>query len=250
MKLSHNQSVRLLQILNHLLIVIGLYFAFSTEAYSYLLISILCYWTIGILGINVSLHRLLTHRSFETSTLIEKTLSIISVVATVGSPIAWVAVHRHHHKSADTIADVHSPHHIGIMNAWLGFWNYSGIELRLVKDLRKDTWQKLCHKNYFYIIFLYCLVLALIDPWLVIFAYAIPVTLCLHSSSIVNILGHMHGYRTFNTKDKSTNSWIASIFSMGDGWHNNHHADPRAWSNWKKWWEVDVASMVIKVIKT
>lgn len=250
MQISHNHAVRGLQIFNHLLFLVGLVFVFTTASYNYLLIALLTYWVIGILGINVGYHRLLSHRSFKTHPLIEKTLSVIGVITTVGSPLAWVAVHRHHHRAAETPNDVHSPYQLGWWRAWFGFWNYSGIELKLIRDLRKDDFQKWCHKNYFKIIIAYCLILAAINPWLVIFAYAIPASLCLHSSSAIIVIAHMHGYKNHELKnDQARNSWIANLITMGEGWHNNHHARPYAWSNWERWWEWDIPSLVIRAIK-
>ena len=93
------------------------------------------------------------------------------------------------------------------------------------------------------------ILLTFIDPISIIYAYSIPTVLIYHSASIVNVLGHMHGYRNFETQDKSTNSWLASILTLGDGWHNNHHSNPRAWSLHHNWWEFDVAAIVIKVIR-
>ena len=36
--------------------------------------------------------------------------------------------------------------------------------------------------------------------------------------------------------------------SWGEGWHNNHHANPRAWSYREKWWEWDPGAAVVWVI--
>ena len=83
----------------------------------------------------------------------------------------------------------------------------------------------------------------------VIFGYCVPASLCLHSSSAIIVIAHRHGYRTHACRDESRNSWIANLITLGEGWHNNHHARPWAWSNWEKWWEWDVPAMVIWAIK-
>jgi fatty-acid desaturase len=105
------------------------------------------------------------------------------------------------------------------------------------------------HKYYFEIIVAYCLLLALIDPWLIIFAYCLPACLCLHSSSAIIVIAHRHGYRSHEISDQSRNSWIANIITMGEGWHNNHHAKPYKWSNWERWWEWDIPAVIIRIIK-
>jgi fatty-acid desaturase len=249
-KFTHNQQVRGLQLINHVFMVIGITYAIITAQYFYFLIALLFYWITGTLGINVGYHRLLSHRSFQTNTYIEKFLSIVGVITTVGSPLAWIAVHRQHHRSCERPGDPHSPYLIGNWRAWFGIWNLDKLDLKLVRDMRKNTFHKWLHNNYTYIIAFYCILLALIDPMLIIFAYCIPACLCLHSSSAIIVIAHRHGYKTYDLKhDQSRNSWIANLITLGEGWHNNHHAKPYAWSNWEKWWEWDVPSLIIRVIK-
>jgi stearoyl-CoA desaturase (Delta-9 desaturase) len=45
----------------------------------------------------------------------------------------------------------------------------------------------------------------------------------------VNSLCHTFGRRSDRTGDKSTNLWPLAIISLGDNWHNVHHAHP-AWA--------------------
>jgi len=250
MKLTHNQSVRTLQIINHTVGLCGILFVLYTGQYQYLLISLLTYWVTGVLGINIGMHRLLSHRSFKTYLPIEKFLSVIAVLTTVGSPLAWVAIHRQHHRKTETPDDPHSPYQLGNFRAWFGIWNYIKLDLKLVSDLRKDEFQKFLHKKYFYIIGGYILLLAFIDPLLIIFVYMIPACLCLHSTSAIIVIAHRHGYKTHAIKnDESRNSWIASLITLGEGWHNNHHAKPYAWQQGEKWWELDPPSWIIRLIR-
>jgi stearoyl-CoA desaturase (delta-9 desaturase) len=249
--MTHNKTVKTLQLINHLLLLFGIYHVVMSANYTYLLISLLTYWTIGVLGINVGLHRLLSHRSFKTNKIIEYILSIISVLTTVGSPLAWVAIHRQHHRKTEKDGDPHSPYLLGNWRAWFGFWNYVHLDLKLIRDLRREKFHKWLHKYYLTIIVLYCLILLIIDPWLIVFAYAIPACLCLHSTSAIIVIAHRHGYKTYDLNhDQSRNSWIANLFTLGEGWHNNHHAHPYKWSNWEKWWEWDIPAIVIYIIKT
>lgn len=248
--LTHNFQVRALQILNHLAFIFGLIYIFTTGNYYLLLLSLITYWIIGVLGINVYLHRFLSHRSFETYKLIEYPLSIISILTTVGSPLAWTCIHRQHHRSCEKKDDPHSPYLLGNLKTWFGFWNYKNLDVKLIKDLRKDKLQKFLHRNYTKILAIYVLILFFIDPVYPIFIYAIPACLCLHSTSAIIVIAHRHGYRTYDLKqDKSCNSWIANIITLGEGWHNNHHARPYKWSNWERWWEWDIPACIIAVIK-
>jgi stearoyl-CoA desaturase (delta-9 desaturase) len=249
MQLTHNQTVRGLQVINHILLIAGVSFVLFTGAWEWLGTSLIFYVVTGILGVNVGYHRLISHRSFKTYLPIEKLLSVIGVVTTIGSPMAWTAIHRQHHRAAESPQDPHSPYQVGKFNAWFGFWNYLPLNPKLVREMRKDKFQKFLHNHYLALIIAYCIVLALINPWLVIFGYAIPACLCLHSTSSIIVIAHYHGYRPYQVNDESRNSWIAHLLSLGEGWHNTHHAKPYQWKQGEQWWELDPPSWIIRLIK-
>ena len=256
MTLTHNQKVRGLQLINHILLIVGLIYVIATDDYGMLGISLIAYVITGMLGVNIGLHRLLSHRSFKTYPIIEKICSLISVVTTIGSPLAWVAIHRQHHKTTETVKDPHSPYQDGKFNiiksikVWIGAWEVTNISPKIVRDLRQSDFQKWLHRNYLPLILFYNFILALINPWLIIFVYAIPACMCLHSTSSIIVIAHKHGYRNYDLgRDQSRNSWIAHLMSLGEGWHNNHHAKAWAWKQGEKWWELDPPSWVIQLIK-
>ena len=60
-----------------------------------------------------------------------------------------------------------------------------------------------------------------------------------HATWLVNSAGHLWGYRNYNTPDQSRNVWWVAALTSGEGWHNNHHADPRSAAHGHKWWEID-----------
>ena len=62
------------------------------------------------IGITVGFHRLLTHRSFQTSKPLEYTFAVLGSMAVQGPVISWVADHRKHHAHTDSEGDPHSPH--------------------------------------------------------------------------------------------------------------------------------------------
>jgi len=68
----------------------------------------------GMLGITLSYHRQLSHRSFATPKWLEYLLAYCGALAVQGPPISWVSSHRHHHGNTDAKDDVHSPRD--------GFW--------------------------------------------------------------------------------------------------------------------------------
>src|SRR4029079_3560539 len=65
------------------------------------------------------------------------------------------------------------------------------------------------------------------------------VTVGLHFTWLVNSATHLWGTRRFLTRDDSTNSWWVALLTFGEGWHNNHHAHPRAASPGLTWYEID-----------
>jgi stearoyl-CoA desaturase (delta-9 desaturase) len=247
---NHNRLVRSLQSVNHVLGLVGLVYVFVTAQWHWLLIALLTYWFIGVFGINVGMHRLLSHRSFKTHVWFERFVSVIGVLTTVGSPLAWVAIHRQHHRAAETPEDPHSPYQIGNFRAWFGIWPKIKLDTKLVRDMRQDKFQRALHKHYVWIIAGYALALFVAGgPLAIIFGYCIPASLCLHSSSAIIVIAHRHGYKTHACRDQSRNSWIANLITLGEGWHNNHHARPWAWSNWERWWEWDVPAIIIWAVK-
>ena len=70
-----------------------------------------------------------------------------------------------------------------------------------------------------------------------------------HITWSVNSLTHLFGYRSYKTGDNSRNNWLVSVLAVGEGWHNNHHADPASASVWHRWWEVDLTYIVIVMLK-
>jgi fatty-acid desaturase len=251
-----NLKIRLAQIVGHVGSIAALWYLLQTADYHLLLISLVVWFFIGPVSQVLTLHRLLTHRSFKVSKWMENTLCLISVISTVGPTMSWVSTHRLHHAKTDTVEDPHSPVVDGKFSVlrglqiWIGYgWKMHKLTPFLVKDLMRNPIHTFIFNNYFKIIFAYILLLSVIDPILVLFAYALPMSGTILLVGIVNVLGHVHGYRTYDTRDHSTNSWIANIFSMGDGWHNNHHAQPQNYRAGEKWWEWDPMARLIDMIR-
>jgi stearoyl-CoA desaturase (delta-9 desaturase) len=251
-----NNKLRLLQAFNHIATIPAIFYAIYTQQYYLFVITVISWLIIGPISSVITLHRLLTHRSFKTYAWLEKLLSYITVLSTVGTTINWVALHRQHHATSDKDGDPHSPYIDGKFNiiqaikVWLVYdWQVPNIPIKYVKDLMRSPTHKFIFNNYFKIIFAFSLVLLLINPVLWLFVYVVPASMTVHLIGVVNVLGHSHGYRSYETADKSTNSWIANIVSLGDGWHNNHHANGGKYYSGEKWWEWDLMGRLIQLIK-
>ena len=62
-----------------------------------------------------------------------------------------------------------------------------------------------------------------------------------HTTWSVNSPSHIWGYQNYATPDDSRNNALVGLLAAGEGWHNNHHADPTSARHGHKWWEFDVS---------
>jgi stearoyl-CoA desaturase (delta-9 desaturase) len=61
-------------------------------------------------------------------------------------------------------------------------------------------------------------------------------------------LTHIFGYRNHDTEENSRNNWLVALFACGEGWHNNHHADPACCSVRHRWWELDITYLEVRAL--
>lgn len=244
-----NKRIRALQIINHLAVIIGFYSLFTGFiGMEYLYIGIVFYILFVLFGTCIGLHRYFSHRTFKTNMFWHYFLGFFGTISTVGTILGWVGLHRYHHAHTDKENDPHSPHDIGYFNAWFYNWKPSKFTRNFIKLELRDPMIIFLHKHYFKTIFLYISLLAIIDPWLTIWAYALPACGSYLSISAVTVIGHVHGYTNHDTGDTSKNSWITSILSLGEGWHNNHHHNGGSYRQGEKWWELDPSAWIIRNI--
>jgi stearoyl-CoA desaturase (delta-9 desaturase) len=219
------------------------------------LLILLGYFLYGCLGIVVTFHRGLTHRSYNARPFITKIFSVLGCFGGTGSPLAWVAIHINHHLKSDKPTDPHSPLYKGVKIFMLNYTDDVDRDTKWrMRNLVTDKFQQFLHRYYFIIILSYSLSLFLLGGfWLMIFFHWAPAVMTAIMSNIVNYVGHKPtwwgAYRTYNLNDQSTNNWIWSIPSWGESWHNNHHRHPKNFSLGEKWWEIDISALVIKLIR-
>ena len=71
-----------------------------------------------------------------------------------------------------------------------------------------------------------------------------------HATWAVNSIGHLWGYRNYDTADNSRNNWLVTLITNGGGWHNNHHGDPRSAAHGHhRWWEIDLVYLTIRFLQ-
>jgi stearoyl-CoA desaturase (delta-9 desaturase) len=70
-----------------------------------------------------------------------------------------------------------------------------------------------------------------------------------HITWSVNSLAHVFGYRNYDISDDSRNNWFVALLTLGEGWHNNHHADARSARHGHRWFEIDLTFSVIQLLE-
>ena len=224
-------------------------------------------------GIGAGYHRCLTHRGFKCHPWFEHLLAILGVCNLQDSPARWVLVHRIHHQHSDERPDPHSPMvsffwgHVG----WLFIENRAlstpDIYQKYVRDILSDPfYMRLERKgNAFTVYFIHAAlfyIVGLIVGWLLTWTVAGSIQVGLqwlmwgvimrtvytwHVTWGVNSFSHLLGYQTYKTRDNSRNNWFFGLATNGEGWHNNHHADPRSAQHGHRWWEIDVTYRTIRL---
>ena len=226
---------------------IGAIAAFFVFSWKWLLIALLLKWVAGSLGIGIGFHRLMTHRGFQTPKPVEYFLTFCGLLALEGGAINWIVTHRIHHAFTERSGDPHSPRD-GSWWAHMG-WILSGtaqqhpehVMRRYAPDLMKDPVHVWMNRLYFIPVIISAVVLFALGGWpAVLWCVFFRVTFGLQATWLVNSATHMWGTRRFDTNDDSKNSWWVALLTWGEGWHNNHHAYPRAARHGLKWYEVDV----------
>lgn len=237
-----------------LILSIGAIYSYGIDLYSLGLI-LLGYFMYGCLGIVVTFHRNLTHRSYTTRPIITKIFSILGSLGGTGSPLAWVAIHINHHRKSDKPGDPHSPLYKGLKIFTLDYVNEVDSNTKWkMRHMVTDRFHQFLHRYYFVILASWSLLLYLIGGlYLMAYLHLLPAVITMVMSNVVNYIGHrpdwIGGYRRYDLNDRSTNNWIWAIPSWGETWHNNHHRHPRNFSCGEKWWEIDISAFIIRLIK-
>jgi stearoyl-CoA desaturase (delta-9 desaturase) len=75
----------------------------------------------------------------------------------------------------------------------------------------------------------------------------VPMLIIYNVTWSVNSICHMPqlGYRSFETSDQSRNNFWIGVIGFGEGYHNNHHAQPRCAAHGLRWWEFDLTRYII-----
>jgi stearoyl-CoA desaturase (delta-9 desaturase) len=208
---------------------------------------------VGGLGTSVCYHRALSHRAVRLNPVVEHILIFFTVFNGSGSPLSWVANHRHHHSKSDTAEDVSSPRHGGFWWAhlrWIYQWSGSPVS-RWCPDLNKPQYRFWERVQIPVIILSLCV--GGVFGWQAFFWLgAIRLVYALHLQMTVNSLLHMTPGLP-EGEDTSRNLWWLGPLQFGawgENWHRNHHYDQNAANFARRWWQVDVGYYFIRALKS
>ncbi|MBB1159440.1 acyl-CoA desaturase [Amycolatopsis dendrobii] len=224
------------------------------------------FYVLATLGVTVGYHRYFTHGAFKASRPLRIALAIAGSMAVQGSVIFWVASHRRHHAFSDRDGDPHSPWLFGTSPSALlrGFWHaHMGWMFqrevtnadRFAPDLVSDRDLRLVNR-FFWLWITLSLALPAALGWafsgtwqgaLTAFFWAglVRIAFLHHVTWSVNSVCHLIGDRPFASRDRAANFWPLALLSMGESWHNSHHADPTCARHGVLRGQVDVSARVI-----
>lgn len=228
---------------------------------------LLTFYFLTLTGITVGYHRLFAHRTFETSKVTKILLVILGSMACQGPLLYWASNHRRHHQYSDHPEDPHSPHcsKTKIFNSLQGFWHahiywVATHEITNIlvfgKDLLKDSITIKINRLY------PCWVLiGLAIPTLIggliegtieglvlgfLWGGCVRLFLSSHFTWSINSITHLYGSRPFNTKEWSRNNIWLALPTLGEGWHNNHHAFPNSAKLGLQFWQIDIGYWIVR----
>jgi stearoyl-CoA desaturase (delta-9 desaturase) len=228
------------------------------------------FYTVTCLGVTVGFHRYFTHGAFRAKRGLRIALAVVGSMAMQGPVVGWVADHRRHHAYADRDGDPHSPWRFGTTPAALvkGFWHaHMGWMFereqtnaqRFAPDLLADRDIQRVDRLFPVLTVLTQLAPAVLGGvitmswWGAVTAFfwasLVRVALLHHVTWSVNSICHMIGDRPFEARDKSANFWPLAIASMGESWHNSHHADPTCARHGVHRGQIDISARLIWIFE-
>jgi stearoyl-CoA desaturase (delta-9 desaturase) len=229
-------------------------------------------YTLTGLGITVGFHRLFTHRSFKTGPAMRALLAVLGSAAIEGPVIEWVANHRKHHQFSDVPGDPHSPH-VGHASGWRGAlgglfhahvgWILGGDALaseeRYAGDLLADPVVRMIDRTFVLwvlagLAFPFALGLALTGSLAggltgLLWGGGVRIFFLHHATFSINSLCHTFGSKRFTTGDESRNLLWLALPTLGEAWHNNHHAFPTSARHGLRWWQLDPSAWFIAALE-
>jgi len=214
-------------------------------------ICVALYW-LRMFAIGAGYHRYFSHRSYSAGRVFQFILAVLAQSSAQKSILWWAAKHRHHHLHSDTSRDVHSPRHKGFIYShvgWIFARRHDATDLVKVADFASFPELRWLHKFEVLPAVVIAVLCFLIAGWSgLIVGFLWSTVLLYHATFCINSLAHVHGRKRYVTGDDSRNNWLLAFFTMGEGWHNNHHAYQSSVRQGFRWWEIDATFYILKAL--
>ncbi|MDC7784737.1 fatty acid desaturase [Rhodoplanes sp. TEM] len=212
------------------------------------LIGVGLYW-LRMFAIGAGYHRYFSHRAYATSRAFQLVLAVLAQSTAQKSVLWWAAKHRHHHLHSDTEHDVHSPVHKGFLYShvgWIFARRHETTDLSKIADFARFPELMWLHRfELVPAVGLAVLCFAAAGWSGLVVGFFWSTVLVYHATFCINSLAHVRGKKRFVTGDESRNNWVLALVTMGEGWHNNHHAYQSSARQGFRWWEIDPTYYVL-----
>jgi len=221
-------------------------------------------------GTTVGFHRYFTHGSFKAKRPLRIVLAVAGSMAVQGSVVRWVADHRRHHAFSDRDGDPHSPWRYGenLKGLAKGFWHAhigwlfdteQTNQERFAPDLLADKDIRRVDRAFPTLTAVTLLLPPLVGglwslSWqgaLTAFFWGslVRVAALHHTTWSINSICHMWGSKPFKSRDRSVNVWWLALLSMGESWHNLHHAEPTSARHGVSRGQIDTSAELIRLFE-
>lgn len=213
---------------------------------------------ITIICVTVFLHRGQAHRGIEFHPALSHFMRLWLWLTTGMVTKQWVAIHRKHHRFTDESGDPHSPLVYGIWRVLFkgaGLYHSASKDAEMVKQYGAGTPDDWIEKNLYTphsrlgILLMLVIDLLFFGPWGLIVWGIQMLWIPFWAAGVVNGIGHWLGYRNGNSTDNSRNFSPWGIVIGGEELHNNHHLEPASPKLSKKWWELDIGWVYIRIFE-
>jgi stearoyl-CoA desaturase (delta-9 desaturase) len=206
-------------------------------------------YVVRMFGVTAGYHRYFSHRSFKTGRVMQFAFAFLAQSSAQRGILWWAAKHRHHHKHSDTEFDVHSPRHRGFLYShvgWIFTPQHGATDYDGIPDLTRFPELVWLNRHPYLPAMLLALGCFALGGWvMLVVGFFWSTVLLYHGTFFINSLAHVHGTQRYVTGDDSRNNWWLALITLGEGWHNNHHAYQRSTRQGFRWFEIDPTFYVL-----
>jgi len=204
-------------------------------------------------GVTAGYHRYFSHKAFKANRAFQFCLACLGCSSMQKGVLWWASHHRHHHKHSDTEEDIHSPTLLGFLWSHCGWFLLSNDHYKVLWEYIPDLVQfpelLWLERNHMVPGMVFAISLYLFGGYEAFFwGFIVGTVLVWHGTYTINSLSHVYGSRRYATTDTSRNNPLLAILTLGEGWHNNHHAYMSAARNGFFWFEWDPTYYTLVVL--